>query len=55
MENHNISTSNMLLETLGDDIRITVTLRAPTKGIGLEKKDSAATTPCDNHVILKTQ
>ena len=55
MENHNISTSNMLLEMLGDDIRITVTLSAPTKGIGLEKQDSAATTTCDNHVILKTQ
>ena len=48
MENLNVSTSNTLLEMLGDDIPITVTLSTPTKDIRIENKDSAPTTPCDN-------
>ena len=31
MENYNVSTSNILLETLGDDIPIAVTLSTQTK------------------------
>ena len=31
MENHNVSTRNILLETVGDDIPIAVTLRTQTK------------------------
>ena len=37
------------------DIPITVTLSTPTKDIGLENKDSAPTTPCDNQVTLETE
>ena len=55
MENHSISAGNILLETLDDDILITVTLGTPTKDIGVENKDSALTTPCDNHVPLKIE
>ena len=55
MENHNVSTSNILLETLGDDIPITLTLSTPTKNIAMENKDSAPTTPCDNQVPLETE
>ena len=55
MESNNVSTSNILLETLGDDIPITVTLSTPTKDIGIENKDSAPTTPCDNQVLLETE
>ena len=39
MENHNVSTSNILLEMLGDEILITVALSTPTKDIGTENKD----------------
>ena len=42
------------LETLGDDISITVTLSTTTKDIEIENKDSAPTTPCDNQVLLET-
>ena len=45
MENYNISTSNLLLETLGDDIPVKATLSTPTKDIGMENQDSVATTP----------
>ena len=55
MENHNISTSNILLETLGDEILITVALSTPTKDIGTENKDWAPTTPCDNQVPLEIE
>ena len=37
------------------DIPITVTLSTPTKDIGIENKDSAPTTPCDNQVTLETE
>ena len=55
MENHNVSTSNILLETLDDDIPIAVTLSTPSKDIGIKNKDSAPTTPCDNQVPLETE
>ena len=55
MENHNVSTSNILLETLDDDIPITVTLSTPSRDIGIKNKDSAPTTPCDNQVPLETE
>ena len=55
MENLNVSTSNTLLEMLGDDIPITVTLSTPTKDIRIENKDSAPTTPCDNQVPLEIE
>ena len=55
MENHNVSTSNILLETLGDEILITVALSTPTKDIGTENKDWAPTTPCDNQVPLEIE
>ena len=55
MENHNVFTSNILLEPLDDDILITVTLGTPTKDIQIENKDSATTTPCDNQVPLETE
>ena len=55
MENHNVSTSHILLETLGDEILITVALSTPTKDIGTENKDWAPTTPCDNQVPLEIE
>ena len=55
MENYSVSTSNILLETLDDDIPIAITLRTPTKDIGVENKDSAPTTSCDNQVALETE
>ena len=55
MENHNVSTSNILLETLDDDIAITVTLSTPSTDIGIKNKDSAPTTPWDNQVPLETE
>ena len=55
MENHNVSTSNILLETLDDDIPITVTLSTPSRDIGIKNKDSAPTNPCDNQVPLETE
>ena len=55
MENHNVSTSKILLETLDEDILITVTLSTPTKDIGIENKDSAPITPCNNQVSLETE
>ena len=55
MENHNVSTSNILLETLDDDIPITITLSTPSRDIGIKNKDSASTTPCDNQVPLETE
>ena len=55
MDNHNVSTSNILLETLDDDILTTVTLSTPTKDIGIENKDSTPTTPHNNQVPLETK
>ena len=55
MENHNVSTSNILLEMLGDDISITVALSTPTKYIGIENADSAPITPCNNQFPLETE
>ena len=37
------------------DIPTTVTLSTPTNDIGIENKDSAPTTPCDNQVTLETE
>ena len=34
---------------------IAVTLSIPAKDIGIENKNSAPTTPCDNQVLLKTE
>ena len=55
MENHNVSTSNTLLETLDDDIPIAVTLSTPSRDIGIKNKDSAPTTPYDNQVPLEVE
>ena len=55
MENHNVSTSNILMETLDDDIPIAVTLSTPSRDNGIKNKDSTPTTPCDNQVLLETQ
>ena len=55
MENHNVSTSNILLETLDGDIPIALTLSTPSRDIGIKNKDSAPTTPCDNQVSLETE
>ena len=44
MENHNVSTNKILLETLDID-----------KDIGIENKDSAPITPCNNQVSLETE
>ena len=55
MENYNISTSNLLLETLGDDIPVKATLSTPTKDIGMENQDSVPTTPWNNQVPLETE
>ena len=54
MENHNVSTSNILLETLDDDIPIAVALSTPSRYIGVKNKDSAPTIHCDNQVSLET-
>ena len=54
MENHNVSTSN-ILETLDDDIPITIILSTPSTDIGIKNKDSAPITPCDNQVPLETE
>ena len=51
----NVSTSNILLETLGDDIPITVTLSTPSRDIGIKNKDSAPAAPCDKQVPLETE
>ena len=51
----NFSTSNIFLETLGDDIPITVTLSTPSRDIGIKNKDLAPTTPCDSQVPLETE
>ena len=45
----------MLLETLGDDILITVTLSTQIKDIGIENKDSVPATHCKNQVLLETE
>ena len=37
------------------DIPITVTLGTPIKNIGIEYKDTAPTTLCDNQVTLETE
>ena len=57
MENHNVSTSNILLETLDDDIpsMSSVTLSTPSRDFAIKNKDSAPTTPCDNQVLLETE
>ena len=54
MENHNVSTSNILFEKLDDDVPITVTLSTPSTDIGKENEDSAPTTFCDNQVPFET-
>ena len=54
MENHNVSTNN-ILETLDDDIPITITLSTQSRDIGIKNKDSAPITPCDNQVPLETE
>ena len=43
------------METLDDDIPITVILSTPSRDIGIKNKDSAPTTPCDNQVPLETE
>ena len=43
------------METLYDDIPITVILSTPSRDIGIKNKDSAPTTPCDNQVPLETE
>ena len=55
METHNVSTSNILLKMLGDDIPITVTSSTPNKDTQVENKDSPPPTPCDNQVLLETE
>ena len=55
MENHNLSISNILLETFGDDIPITVTMSTPTKNVRMKNKDSAPTTHCNYKVLLETE
>ena len=42
------------METLYDDIPITVTLSTQTKDIEIENKNSAPATPCDNQLPLET-
>lgn len=55
MENHITPTGKIFLETLGDDSPITVTLSAPTKGIGMENKELAPTIPCNNQIPLEAE
>ena len=55
MENHNVSTSNILLEKLDDEISITVTLSTIFIDIGIENNVSTPTTPCDNQFLLETE
>ena len=55
MENHNISTSNILLESLDDDILITVTSSTPSRDIRMKNKDSSPTTSCDNQDPVETE
>ena len=55
VEIHNVSSSNILLETLHGDILITVTLSTQSRDIKIENKDSAATNSCDNQVSLETE
>ena len=55
MENHKFFTSNILLEMLDDGIPTTFTLSTPTKDIGIDNKDSAPATPCDNQVPMETE
>ena len=55
VENHNVSSSNILLETLHDDILITVTLSTQSRDIKIENKESAATNLSDNQVPLETE
>ena len=43
------------METLDDDIPITVTLSTLSRDIRIKNKDSAPTTPCDNQVPLETE
>ena len=43
------------METLDDDIPITVTLSTPTKDNEIENKDSAPTTPYHNQLPLETE
>ena len=45
----------MLLKTLANDFRITITLSTPTKDIGIGNKYSAPTSLCDNKIPLKTE
>ena len=55
MENHNVSTSNILLEALDHDIPIAVTLSTSSRDIGIKNKDSAPTTPYNNQVPLDAE
>ena len=43
------------METLDDDILITIILSTPSRDIGIKNKDSAPITPCDNQVPLETE
>ena len=43
------------METLDNDILITVTLSTPSRDIKIKIEDSASTTPCDNQVPLETE
>ena len=43
------------METLDDDIPITVTLSTSSRDIEIKNKNSAPTTPCDNQVPLETE
>ena len=51
----NISTSNIFLKTLDDEISVTVTLSTLFVDIGIENNVSSPTTPCDNQVLLETE
>lgn len=53
-ESHKVSTSNILLATIGDDALITVTLSTSAKDIRIEK-NSASKTPWDNQILLDTE
>ena len=55
MGNHIVSTSNILLEKLGDNILITVTLNTRIKDIGIENKNSVPTSPCNNQFPSETE
>ena len=55
MDIHNVSTSKILLETLDDEISITVTLSTLFGNIRIENNISSPTTTCDNQVLLEAE